>query len=281
LLHRVLTAIAGALIGCTSLTIQEDPGPSPVPMLTSDVFVLDRDQHLVCLSDCLDPDPDPTATYRSVRGSGRFSCAIRTDGRAECWGPHGFGDLVPDGRFRDATAYLGQACGITEDGAVRCWGEDGEAMAGNAPPGSWDQIETTEGGYCVWSAVDGAVGCFTRFGPGEVDYGYESFLVSRRVGCGLIGDGQVDCFQGISGFRAPRHFVQSFDLAAYYQCVLMMETRAHKAGTLICSGDEPVPEGRFAQISMYGPHGCVVTAEDEVVCWGGDWETPTSFGTFP
>jgi len=279
-LLRALSPVLLTLGACAP-AVPERAGPSPVPILTSDVFVLDRDQHLICLSDCRDPKPDPNATYQNVRGLGRFSCAVRTDGRAECWGPYGFGDLVPDERFRDATAYLGQACGITEAGEVLCWGDRAEEVARHAPAGPWDQIETTgRDGYCVWSR-GGAVGCFGRGLPAEFSSGYQTFHVDHQVGCGLVGDGEVDCFLGLSSYQAPRHFVRALDVAAYFECVLMMETHAHKEGSLLCTGDEPYPEGEFAQLSLSGGNGCVVTEDDEVLCWGYDFETVQSFGTFP
>lgn len=284
LLRALIPVSAGLVMLCTAVacapTVADPDARSPEPILTNDVFVLDREQHLHCLSDCLDPTPDPDVTYRSVRGGGRFSCAMRTDDTIECWGPNGFGDLAPEGRFRDATARTAQACAVDLAGEVFCWGDRAELMQANAPVGPWDRIEATRNGYCVWSE-DGTVRCFHPSDPGEPSYGYQTFHVNGDVGCGLVGDGEVDCFIGKSSFRATRYFVKALDIAGLYQCVLMQETSAHKEGSLLCSGDPPHPEGQFEALSLYGSHGCVVTKDEEVLCWGGDWDTPQSFGTFP
>lgn len=282
MLLRALSVLLCVGSGC-SATIEEPGRPPPVPMVAGDVFVLDRDQHLHCLSACVDPTPDPDATYRSVSGQNRFLCAVRTDDTLECWGPNGFGELTPEGRFRDASARTAQACAIAEDGEVVCWGDRAEAIAAIAPPGPWDQIEAYDYGYCVW-AEDGTVGCFPPDSDAEFGFGYETFDVDGRIGCGLIGGGEVGCFLGSTSFSTPRYFVKDIDLARRWSCVLMMETRIHNEGELLCSGEQNSPEGRFVDLSVHAGNGCVVNKDEEVLCWGFHWDrgaTVKKVGGFP
>jgi hypothetical protein len=78
-----------------------------------------------------------------------FSCGLRADGAAVCWGPGPLGDgttissttpvVVSGGlQFQDLAVGRGFACGLTGDGEVWCWGKDW--ANGAVPP---DVLEPT------------------------------------------------------------------------------------------------------------------------------------------
>ncbi len=86
---------------------------------------------------------DDPAIVAVGAGNG-FSCALRSDGAAFCWGANGRGQLgdgtttpsaapVPvSGNHRFAQLIVGDvnACGVTAGGSAHCWGGNGEGQLG-------------------------------------------------------------------------------------------------------------------------------------------------------
>ena len=281
--------ITSALVGCGPAVANLDNNAQPRVIAAHEIFVIDRDDHMLCLSDCLTADPDPDAAYENVRSQGGTMCALRTDGQVECWGPRDFSELVPKGVFLDVALSSLIACALDEVGEVQCWGLDSEAAAEverGAPPGPWVEIQG-DGFTPLFCVADagGRGACWDKLGTTPFPQAYASFKVRGTRACGLSPgvrtDGfDVDCFTRNATYSAPATWVKEMGLAQYFECVLLVETSRYKEGTLRCSGDKEFPQGQFEQLSVDAGQACVLTDEGEVICWGGRMDQIMSYGTF-
>ncbi|MBU0801261.1 MAG: DUF1566 domain-containing protein, partial [Alphaproteobacteria bacterium] len=142
--------------------------------------------------------PSPIAgghKWKQISAGGEFTCGIRTDNAAMCWGSDDDGELgngATTGNQPEPVLVTGghqwskisagdtHACGIRMDGVAMCWGSDSNGRLGNGATGgtnapgivtgshSWSEIAagnghscgvTTAGvGYCWGEAADGKLG---------------------------------------------------------------------------------------------------------------------------
>ncbi|HEX5871787.1 MAG TPA: PKD domain-containing protein, partial [Longimicrobium sp.] len=102
---------------------------------------------MIIASDDSNPPPSvpvpaavPTAErFETLAAGGSSVCALRTDGRAFCWGSGtvnqygGVTAVAPDFRWRDLRpGYNGFRCGVTLDtGEGFCWGQENTGQLGN------------------------------------------------------------------------------------------------------------------------------------------------------
>src|SRR5262245_53512557 len=93
--------------------------------------------------DAAPPVPESGATdWKQVSAGRNHTCAIKTSGRAYCWGSDGFGQVgdnaansdnvttpveVEGGstRWRQIDAGDNHACAVKKSGKAFCWGDDG------------------------------------------------------------------------------------------------------------------------------------------------------------
>ena len=64
-----------------------------------------------------------------------YSCALRDDGNAVCWGRNNYGQATPpeNERFMSISSGPEHTCGLKDDGSAVCWGNNSEGQA--SPPG--------------------------------------------------------------------------------------------------------------------------------------------------
>lgn len=98
--------------------------------------------HDVTLAEC----EGPVRYHQLDVGEPRFQsgCAVRTDGRVECWGPNVTDP--PAGNFRQVSTGRHHACGINEDGSVECWGRLPEGA--QPPSGTFLQVSAGTAQTC-------------------------------------------------------------------------------------------------------------------------------------
>ncbi|PZQ49098.1 MAG: hypothetical protein DI551_00145 [Micavibrio aeruginosavorus] len=181
-----------------------------------------------------------TATdWTDITAGYQFTCGIRSDGRAYCWGSDTSGKLgngssgsvsapatVNDfGPWVNINAFENHACGIKADGSAWCWGAGAQGQLGNntttdaqspslvSLPGPWIDIR-----------------------PG------------RYHTCGLRAEGDVYCWGqtadgklGNSGTPSPL-------------------TSPLKVGSA----------GKAVAVAAGNSHSCAMKADNSVLCWGDD-----------
>ncbi|HJR34115.1 MAG TPA: PKD domain-containing protein, partial [Gemmatimonadales bacterium] len=173
-----------------------------------------------------------------VAAGEKYSCALRANGTARCWGsaPYG-GDNVPSGTtFQQLTAGFSTTCGLKTDGTIACYGSDGSGQT-SVPAGSFREVS-----------------------------------IGKYHGCALAADGAAHCW-GLNAFHA-----KDLPAGTYAQVSAgWLNTCAIRAdGTIICAGIHyPVdggtlapPAGVFRQVSAGEHHACALRPDRTLVCWG-------------
>jgi alpha-tubulin suppressor-like RCC1 family protein len=189
---------------------------------------------------------EPEFVAATIGAGYDFSCALRSDGKAFCWGRNQYGQLGDGTQTMSTTpvAVSGghtfeqlavgdlTACGITADGSVYCWGSNARGQLGDGSP------------------MDG-LNNFSRV-PVPVAGGH-SFL-NLDVGlirtCGVAADGLTYCWGRNSRGALGNGTVDEDNLVP---------------GPVIDSG-----ELGFVTVSVGHYTTCALDAVGAVFCWGGD-----------
>ena len=67
----------------------------------------------------------PTGKFTTITTGTYFSCGIRTDATAVCWGDNTYGQTdAPTGKFTTITTGSDHSCGIRTDRTAVCWGNN-------------------------------------------------------------------------------------------------------------------------------------------------------------
>jgi formylglycine-generating enzyme len=169
-----------------------------------------------------------------------YTCMVKTDGRAECWGANAYQQTrVRLAHFAGLSSGNDHTCGLDVSGTPLCWG-------------CANRTETLQmpllGGFVASST-------------------------GAALTCGVRTDRSVDCWascQSGSGGYVPPHFdgpVRDVAVGDGQVCALMDD------GTLTCwsAGSEQAPTppaGAFTALSVRGPHACGIKIDQSIVCWG-------------
>ncbi|MEM9489572.1 MAG: hypothetical protein AAGC55_10535 [Myxococcota bacterium] len=230
------------------------------------------------------PDPEyflPTAPAsagslraQSVAVGGRHTCALLTDGTVRCWGDGVWGQLgddsfelpddIPWAMWMHGRNLPGQAvnldgpavklisghdhsCALLDDGRAQCWGHDDSAQLGHYPhKGALNKFEE-----------------YKAFGPGDVADVYEEedpvvdIAAAMQGTCITFQSGRVRCFGwAINGAMGREPFNGSNCWASF------------AAGN---DGDYSDPQEGLTNIQLGSAHGCGMTSQGGVQCWGRDY----------
>lgn len=271
-----------ALAGASSTTSKP---AATLPPVTTPVPVRD--------TSAAPPNETPTvpsllfSVERGLVGGGqRHSCALRAQGKAQCWGNNESGQLgdnstdgqdtpvpvVGDFSFSQISAGDFYTCGVTSGGEALCWGDNDGGQLGDG---------TTS----------------MRTAPVRVSGGHTFKLIrtGRSHACGLTRSGAVVCWgrnesgQLGDGSRSSRTSPVRVNLpgsaaqlaaGGSHTCALLTD------GTAFCWGNnasgqlgdstttlraEPVRVAstlRFVSIGSGRDHTCAVTPDNDAYCWG-------------
>lgn len=227
----------------------------------------------------LTPTPVSTSTtlkYKDIVAGNVSTCALKTDGTAECWGDDDvwMADHTspPSGvRFKTISAGALHVCGLTvEDGSPICWGSN-EFGASSPPVGlqGLSVLSTGQNNTCALQS-DGTPVCW---GEGEKLHpnSRDAFkLLTTGLGdpCGIRTDGAVVCwFEEYRGFPVDNAYT-TLEASPNTICGLL------KSGTLRCGGNrgniyQAAAEGyEFKAISIGSNHACGLRDDGRPVCWG-------------
>lgn len=202
-----------------------------------------------------------------------FTCGLRSDGRAHCWGS--VLSTPPDAVFTHLAAGSHDACGLTPTGEALCWGENDFGQSDVPSAERFLQLAVGRS-YACGLRFDGTVACWGNSGaPIHVPSGEAFVQIATRSGfnaarsgvCGLRADGSALCWE-IEGNEQPvvgERFVY-LSAGAYHHCGVRLD------GSGMCWGVAPtpamVPPGTYVQIDGGYNHACGLHADGSVTCWG-------------
>lgn len=226
-----------------------------------------------------------------VSAGAGFSCALRRDGTAFCWGSNDQGELGTGARagttspapvstqlkFASVSAGFSFACALTTEGRAYCWGNAGwEAQFKAAVPG--DQFERR-----VPTAVAGNLTFASLSAGGDHACGVTTVGVAYCWGDnehGQLGDGTTTERESPVRVATDARF-RSVSAGLLHSCALAMDGRAYCWGNntwgAVGSGAagskhlRPVAVGgslRFSMISAGNLYSCGVSTTGAGYCWG-------------
>jgi alpha-tubulin suppressor-like RCC1 family protein/streptogramin lyase len=241
------------------------------------------DTNSICVSGfCVTP-PEPSVVATGYR----HTCALRSDGRLECWGEDFSGQVSgPNGSTDSYTAVSagsGVTCAIRTDGRLVCWGDDGTGQV-SGPNGSTDQytalsieyqhicaLRTDEHLACWGSDIAGQVS-----GPNASTDSVTSVSVGAFHTCGLRTDGSIACWGAddygqTSGPTGSSDTYTAVDAGGGQTCALRTDER------LVCWGQDDYGQvsGPNESTESYtaidaGFHTCARRLDGRLTCWGWD-----------
>jgi hypothetical protein len=218
----------------------------------------------------------PGGVFVDIAVSTLASCGVRAGGELVCWGEESeessrwwrwrvvrgapvHWEFSKVELWGAEDGYADRACGLRSDGVVVCWGQEFSALGDAAA------VAADEGGYpLVWELRSGSD---DGFGEGFVD-----IAASPAGVCGLRGDGSAACWDGQrwADVGAPGDRFEQ----------VVASVRVSNGGTVCGLGSDggfecfgghharEVPEGEFADVSVWLDFGCGVRRGGELVCWG-------------
>lgn len=124
------------------------------------------------------------------------SCALTTDGDADCWGTSrpGIGDSQA-GPYSTISAAWEHTCALTVDGAADCWGANWAGQSDDQPGPYTTLVAGSD--YTCAVTESGAVDCWGANWVGRADDQpgpYTSIALGWEHTCALAVDGAVDCW---------------------------------------------------------------------------------------
>lgn len=198
------------------------------------------------------------------------SCSDGGSGEITCWGSDAQGVVsqIPQGNFGRIGVGAGYACAVELSGPVRCWGD---APAAATPP-SAIAFALSVGHDNACAIVLGGLECWgPDLGNGVTSPPPDEF-VSVAVGydsaCGIRKeDYTTRCWGRMSA--GPTRPMNRITMGRKHGCGLTAE------GEIECWGDNSLgqldaPQGEFAYIDAGWDHTCALTWPGEIRCWGSD-----------
>jgi len=231
--------------------------------------------------------PRGTAEYIDVVTGSWHTCALRVDGRADCWGPNA---PFLSGTWVALTAGVDHTCGVRWDGSTECVGSDAygqllvrddESAAAAAGAGFTCTIALERGVSrqevrCVGNDSAGQASPPRLWWPEPI-----SLSAGWSHACALGSDGSVICWgedgagqRGPAGGFGPGH--HAVDAGIYHSCRVDAYGAVHCWGSFDLPGgvhgETTPPSDRFVEVAAGYNVTCGLTATGRVLCWGdGRW----------
>lgn len=192
--------------------------------------------------------PRLDAEIVNFEAGSRHFCVLYDDGDVDCWGEaeDNGGELLDplnDGSYVALSSHTGHNCALDRDGRPHCWGSAfWEEHAKGYPPqtGGFYTLDTGGTGDCALRN-DGEFVCWgnPRIFYVLIDHlpkqaeGLERIDLNEFFGCGLFENGHATCWTD------PEN-------GELYQ----------------------IPAGRYTMLDVGIMHGCAVTTDQRICCWG-------------
>lgn len=210
----------------------------------------------------------PAGSFLAVTAGRNHSCASRTSGGITCWGEGALNDDRPAfGLYPQLTASTSDySCGVREDHVARCWGG---SQADDLPTGAflslgageWHACGVDSGGWltCWGSETDGELaapsGTFTKVSCG-----------SARS-CALGDDQAIRCWG--TGLGDPAGTFRDVAVGYDGACAIRTDGTLYCWGPgADLSYGEPPGGGNWVRIGAGHAHACALGEDGAIACWG-------------
>ena len=219
----------------------------------------------------------PEGRFISVSAGFMFSCGVRDDNKAECWGPlASLSDALtpPAGQYTSVSAGGYHACGIRINQTVVCWGSnqgfDGDFLGQATPPDGPFEVINAGGYHTCGFRPDGEIRCW-----GGIVGGMDDEVTS----CEPQPGGTNLCWKDEGATLAKRAWgggpesvpdgdLKALDSGQVFSCALW------DGGHIGCWGENGVkdqpPPGIFKAVTVGEEHGCGLRPDGTIECWGDD-----------
>ena len=214
-----------------------------------------------------------------------YTCALREDGAAVCWGSNGAGQASPPAgeTFTALSSGDYHTCALREDGSAVCWGSDDEGQASPPEGETFAAVSSGDEHTCGLRADRTAV-CWGsgRDGRASPPAG-ETFAAISSGGyhtCALREDGAAVCWGDDEYGQTSPPEGETFTAVSSgfrHTCGLRED------GAAVCWGDDEhgqasPPEGEaFTAVSSGGAHTCGLREDGAAVCWGSNEDYEGNF----
>ena len=243
-------------------------------MLVEDLFQDDTPPEAKAMMETMLAPPE--GRFISVSAGFHFSCGVRIDNSAECWGLAvvAGAPTPPDGKYTSVSAGGFHTCGIRIDQTVVCWGSnsgfDGDFLGQATPPDGPFEVISAGGYHTCGFRPDGEIRCW-----GSIVGGQDGEIQI----CEPQADGTSRCWTDErvnEAYRAwggdpdsvPDGSRKVIDSGQRFSCALWYE------GSIGCWGsgspDGWPPPGPFKAFSVSRNHGCGLRQDGSIECWGED-----------
>ena len=216
----------------------------------------------------------PEGRFISVSAGFLFSCGVRDDNKAECWGlAASLSDALtpPAGEYTSVSVGGFHACGIRIDQTVVCWGSDqgfdGDFIGQATPPDGPFEVINAGGYHTCGFRPDGEIRCW-----GSIVGGYLQTCEPQPDGTNRCWTDErkkeADQAWGGGPDSEPDGNLKAMDSGQEFSCALW------DGGRIGCWGsfginDSP-PPGIFEAVTVGEEHGCGLRPGGSIECWGDD-----------
>ena len=233
-------------------------------------YGLTEDGDIICWGGHCRSEDDRDGPFISMSIGVSHHCAMKANGKAECWGSNTHGAVDPD-EIVDVTTGGFTSCALTAEGDTTCWGHYLPT-----PPREW-----------VGNITFGSMGCGIDY-LGRLDcWGSASFIdedpptttgnrdvvFGDNSGCALETDGDINCWgeHQLSVSGNYRQIAMTPDTqGGDFFCAVDWDDQ------LECWGEDywgPLtpPSGSFDYVGVGGHDACAVeVSTNDIKCWSSD-----------
>lgn len=231
-----------------------------------------------------DPERVPVGgRYASVTAGDGHSCALSTLGEAVCWGASDAGQsagdgaagppvrptLVPGGPWRGLAAGARHTCAVTAEGSASCWGANGALEIGAAVPFAPRLAVSRVAGLILLRSVTAGTATSCGLDLGQRVYCWGDNAAGQAAPAGdRIGSPALRDAGPATGVSVGEGWSCVLGATGGVRCWGARWDLPGSSRPAVEAGGWDVPLESAATLSLGARHGCAVTRQGRLTCWG-------------